>query len=721
MPIRPDVPAPPGAAMLSPQWPPDADLFGPAPVIFASLSGPGHIVETANSAFFDIVCGGRRRTGVPIVELIPDTALQGVINRIREVYRTGVPYRTRDKRLVLGEPGAQQERIFDLTYEPRRDAVGRVDGVVVIAMDTTAYRDTQLLAAEQRALLEQIAREAPLQEILTGMARTIEDFSPGMLVSVLLVDADGRRLRHGTGPSLPDFYNEAIDGVPIGEGQGSCGTTAYRRAPVVCTDIATDPLWAEYRELAKRAGVGACWSTPILSTDGRLLGTFAMYHRTPKIPELKDLALGAAFTRVAALAIERHQAVAAGRAARQRESSAREDLAFVLEASTAIAREQHYANSLRRLAQLTVPSLAQLCAVYVADGGHHSRIASAAATRAHEPLLVAPEWCEAVDRAVARVLASGATETGFIELRPGTELGGRGAGYLCVPLTARGSTFGALALLAVDRDWDGHVVALAEELAGRAALSADNARQFTHRVRLAHELQAGLLPPKLPHVPGAALAASYHPAGEGLDVGGDFYDVFPLPGDRWAVMIGDVCGHGAVAATTTGMVRHTARAVARLLRDPVSVVAAINDALAEHTEGQDLFVSLVYGELRHTTGGQAVTLMRAGHVPPLVRRAGGTVERLVPPGLLLGLGLGGVGSPVRVDLHPGDGLVLVTDGITEARSPEGELFGEERLADTLTTVPPTAAALLESVTTAVAAFTHDTSRDDQAALVVTAV
>jgi serine phosphatase RsbU (regulator of sigma subunit) len=156
----------------------------------------------------------------------------------------------------------------------------------------------------------------------------------------------------------------------------------------------------------------------------------------------------------------------------------------------------------------------------------------------------------------------------------------------------------------------------------------------------------------------------------------------------------------------------------------VAVVAAINDALEEHTADEELFVSLVYGELRHTASRQAVTLMRAGHVPPLVRRADGTVERLVPPGLLLGIGCKGVGSPVRVDLHPGDGLVLVTDGITEARSPDGALFGEERLADTLTTLPagaPTAATLLQSVTTAVAAFTGDTSLDDQAALVVTAV
>lgn len=725
MSIGPDDPGPPGAATFSRRWRREADLFESTPVIFASMSGPRHIVETGNPAFFDIACRGQRRTGIPIGELLPELAAQGLITRLADVYRTGIPYRARGSRLLLGKPGEEQERIFDLTCEPRRNAHGRIDGALVIAVDTTAFHDTQLLAAEQRALLEQIAREAPLEEILSGMARAIEDLSPEMIVSVLLTDPAGMRLRHGAGPSLPSFYNAAIDGVEIRDGEGACGTAAYRRAPVFSADIATDPLWAEYRAVAKRAGVAACWSTPILSTRGRLLGTFAMYHRTPRTPERKDLVLSAAFTRIAALAIERHQAVAAGRAARARENAAREDLAFVLEASTAIAREQHYADSLRRLAQLTVPGLAPLCAVYVVEGGRRRRIASAAATQAFEDLFTAAGWSDAVDRTVARVLTSGTTETGILGPRTGTQPGARQAGYLCVPLTARGHTFGVLALLAIDQDLEGHLVTLAEELAGRAALSADNARQFTHRVRLAHDLQAGLLPPVLPRVPGAALAASYHPAGEGLDVGGDFYDVFPLPGDRWAVMIGDVCGHGAVAATTTGLVRHTARAVARLLDDPVAVVAAIDDALAEHTAGEELFVSLVYGELRRTASGQAVTMMRAGHVPPFVRRADGTVERLVPPGLLLGIGWeGGVGSPASLDLRPGDGLVLVTDGITEARSPDGELFGEERLVDTLTTIPaatPTAATLLEAVTAAVAAFTGETVRDDQAALVVTAV
>ncbi|MFF4016386.1 SpoIIE family protein phosphatase [Streptomyces sp. NPDC001843] len=697
-----------------------ADLFDQAPVIFAALRGPGHLLEAANPAFFETVGCDRDRVGEPIAQVAPELAAQGVIDRLDEVYRTGVPYRTRNGRLLLGGPGRQREGFFDSTYEPRRDAMGGTDGVVVIAVETTAYHHARLLAAEQRVLLEQIAGDAPLDETLARMATAIEALSPDLIVSVLLVDPDGQRLRHGTAPRLPDFYNEAIDGTPIAEGAGSCGTAAHRRRPVTVTDIATDPLWRDYRELASRAGVAACWSTPIQGADGRLLGTFAMYHRTPKVPADKDVALSAAFARIAALAVERHSAMEASRAAQEREREAREDLAFLLEASTAIASETHYSDSLQRMARLTVPALAPLCSVHVVERAQPQRIAIATSTRDGEELLASPALRAEVDAAVARVLASGATET----VRTGDRCSQLGVtGYVCVPLATRGRAFGVLTLLVTGRPLDRRTIALAQELARRTASSADNAHQFTDRVRLARDLQAGLLPPELPRIPGATLAASYHPAGEGLDVGGDFYDVFPLPGDRWALMIGDVSGRGALAATTTGIVRHTARAAARLLNDPVAVVAAINDALARSTTDEDQFVTLVYGELRRTASHLALRLIRAGHVPPLVRRADGTVVEFAEPGRLLGIGPDPGFRACGVELHPGDSLVLVTDGLTEARSADGEFFGEDRLTGALAAVRagrPTAAALIESVTAAVTAFAGNATVDDQAILVVTA-
>ncbi|MGW3012333.1 SpoIIE family protein phosphatase [Streptomyces sp. NPDC001219] len=718
-----------GAVSTHPRSPPRRseeyeDLFEQAPVIFAALSGPDHLLEAANPAFFAAFGGDCGRFGLPLGELIPELVPQGVLDRLDAVYRSGAAYRARGGRLVLGPPGAQREGFFDFTYEPRRDALGEVDGVVVIAVETTAFQHAQLLAAEQRLLLEQIASDAPLGDSLTGMARAIEELSPDLIVSVLLADPGGTRLLHGTGPSLPDFYNDAIDGTAIGPDVGSCGTAAHLREPVIVTDIATDARWRDYRDVAARAGLAACWSTPIMGTDDRLLGTFAIYHRTPKAPTDKDMALSGAFARIAALAIERHQALEAGHAAQEREEAVRDDLAFVLEASTAITRELHFADCLQCLARLTVPTLAPLCTVHVREDGGTRRIAVAAATPADEELLAAPGMPGEIGRAVARVLASGRTETDHADVARGGRPALPGVtGYVSVPLGARGRTFGVLTLLATGPPLDGHTVALAEELASRAAAGADNAHQFSDRVQLARDLQAGLLPPELPRIPGVDLAASYHPAGEGLDVGGDFYDVFPLPGDRWAFMIGDVCGRGARAATTTGMVRHTARAAARLLDDPMSVVAAINDALTGGCVEEDVFVSLVYGELRHTATGLTVDLIRAGHVPPLVRRADGTIEQLAQSGLLLGVAPAFDGSPCRLVLPPGDSLVLVTDGITEARSADGEFFDEHRLAEALRPTrgaPPDAAGLIASIHAAVTAFAGRSTPDDQAALVLTA-
>jgi hypothetical protein len=303
-------------------------LFGQSIAVFASLVGPTHLVETANPAFFATFGEQRTRIGVPLVELLPELAGQGFIAQLDQVYGTGESHTGRDVRVVL-EPGPQaREAFFDFTYEPRRDAEGTVTGVRVIGVETTQVKHAQLLMAEHRALLEQIARQAPLTEVLDGMARSIENLAPQeVLVSVLLAEPDGLHLRHGAAPSLPDFYNQAIDGIATGEGVGSCGTAAHRREPIIVTDIATDPFWDDFRDLADQAGLAACWSTPILARDGNLLGTFAMYHRVPRIPQDSDLALARVFTGTAALAIERHHNEQARRDAEARAETAHDELA----------------------------------------------------------------------------------------------------------------------------------------------------------------------------------------------------------------------------------------------------------------------------------------------------------------------------------------------------------------------------------------------------------
>jgi GAF domain-containing protein len=136
----------------------------------------------------------------------------------------------------------------------------------------------------------------------------IEAQSEEMLCSVLLLSDDGNHIRHGAAPSLPEHYVTAVDGAPIGPKHGSCGTAMYRGKPVIVTDILVDPLWEDYRDLASASGLRACWSTPIMSGRGKVLGSFAMYYREPRTPTGDEAGLTDVATHIAGLAIEHHSA-----------------------------------------------------------------------------------------------------------------------------------------------------------------------------------------------------------------------------------------------------------------------------------------------------------------------------------------------------------------------------------------------------------------------------
>jgi len=154
-------------------------------------------------------------------------------------------------------------------------------------------------------VLDMITRHAGLPDIMEKLARAVEAQHPGMLCSIMLLDADGKHLRHGAAPSLPDFYNRAVDGVAIGEGAGSCGTAAWRGERVVIENIQTHRYWEGFHDLLQRAGLQSCWSQPIKDCDGHVLGTFAIYHRQPASPQPDEIALIEASAALAALAIER--------------------------------------------------------------------------------------------------------------------------------------------------------------------------------------------------------------------------------------------------------------------------------------------------------------------------------------------------------------------------------------------------------------------------------
>jgi len=169
---------------------------------------------------------------------------------------------------------------------------------------STSHKNEEAFRAGQSRVLEMIARNAPLSEVLNSLVLLIEAQSPEMLCSVLLLSEDGNHIRHGAAPGLPPEYVRAIDGAPIGPKNGSCGTAMYRGKPVVVTDIRADPLWEDYRELAAASGLRACWSTPIMSGRGKVLGSFAMYYREPRTPTGEESRLTDVATHIAAIAIE---------------------------------------------------------------------------------------------------------------------------------------------------------------------------------------------------------------------------------------------------------------------------------------------------------------------------------------------------------------------------------------------------------------------------------
>jgi GAF domain-containing protein len=170
-------------------------------------------------------------------------------------------------------------------------------------------QDDPTFQAGQDRILKMIAAKAPLSDVLTRIVNLIEEQSPGMFCSVLLLSADGNHIEHGAAPSLAPHYVKAVNGSPIGPKHGSCGTAMYRGTPVVVTDIFTDPLWEDYRDLAATSGLRACWSTPILSQRGKVLGSFAMYYAEPRTPTGEESRLTEVATYLARLAIQHRATV----------------------------------------------------------------------------------------------------------------------------------------------------------------------------------------------------------------------------------------------------------------------------------------------------------------------------------------------------------------------------------------------------------------------------
>jgi PAS domain S-box-containing protein len=417
----------------------------------------------------------------------------------------------------------------------------------------------------------------------------------------------------------------------------------------------------------------------------------------------------------------------------------RERLSFLAEASALLSSSLNFRTVLERLANLVVPSLADWCAVDVLEEDDTPRrvaVAHADPTKrdlARQLIGIRPD--EDDGQVLRRVLATGEAviaPDGFDACggssndperrRVISELGCRTA--VVVPLVARGRTLGAMTLVSASdaRTYGAADVTLVSDLARRAALAVDNARLYSERSHVARTLQRSLLPPHLPQIPGIDIAARYHAAGEGNEVGGDFYDLFRTGKDDWAIVIGDVCGKGADAAAVTALARYTLRAAAMQARKPSRVLGMLNEALLVEAASRDSmdqrFCTVAYARLRPAEGGVRITSTSGGHPVPLVLRADGTIEGACRVGTLIGVLPEPTLNDRSIALGTGDVMVLYTDGITEARGPEG-VFGEDRLRELIASCTGLdASSIAERIERTVLDFQLGNPRDDIALMVL---
>jgi sigma-B regulation protein RsbU (phosphoserine phosphatase) len=244
----------------------------------------------------------------------------------------------------------------------------------------------------------------------------------------------------------------------------------------------------------------------------------------------------------------------------------------------------------------------------------------------------------------------------------------------------------------------------------------ERAEESEARARtLARTLQQTLIPPAPPDIPELDVAAVYRPAGDGEEVGGDFYDVFQIGDDDWVIVLGDVCGKGVEAAVVTALVRYTLRAVVVQVGEPRRALRTLNRVLLNH-DG-DRFCTVVLVRLRRAAGTWTAVLSAGGHPLPLLLEPGGAPVAVGHPGSLVGVLEDAAFHDEEMVLPPGSSLVLFTDGVTEGRR-DGEQFGDERLRAAVAQHPTSATNLARGIRDAVLEFQGDRPRDDIAVVTV---
>jgi PAS domain S-box-containing protein len=611
------------------------------------------------------------------------------------------------RRSDLGDPvqnhQTQRQRkdgtLFDvsITLSPLRDPEGALIGVAGIVRDITQQKREERQAAFIADAVQILDGSLDFDIVVRRLVRLVvprfADFS-----AIYVPDPDGAirvlEMRHSV-PERGQLHRELETRYPnrFDEPQG-IREVLMTGEPALYREVSDDQLAAsakdeEHLRLLHGLSVRSAMLVP-LRARGDTIGvmTFVSAESERRFDQ-DDLEFATELARRAALSIDNARLYADL-------ESRRQELEFLSSASAELDVSLDLDVTLQRVADLTVPYLADGCMVDLLDEHDQiRRVASASSVstvgpvlerlREHSlgidgahPISVAMRTgqMQIVEEVTDELRREWSADEAYLEVI--REWPARAA--VVAPMRARGKTLGTLALASFsDRRFDPRVIATIEELARRAAVAVDNARLYSERSYIAARLQQSLLPPHLPDVPGLEIAARFRPAGEAYDVGGDFYDIFETGTGSWAIAMGDVCGKGADAAALTAMARYTIRATGiRAAQSPQRVLSLLNEVLLNEAP-REQFLTVAYANLQVDGDRTNLAVASAGHPLPLLLRPNGRLELVGEPGTLLGVVPEIELRTTQLELQAGDTLVFYTDGVTEARSETGAMFGLEGL------------------------------------------
>ncbi len=706
------------------------ELLHVVPGVLAVTSGDDHALAALSPLGREVL--GSMRLDTPLRAALPE-----FVDALDTAYRSGEASR------VPHDEG----RVIRCT--PLGGGPGRISGLLLRMVPDDDDRSRARTAGFQQ-LTEQLSRAATPAEI--GRLTTT--------TAAALIGADSCvAFRRPEGSDVMEALH--YDGWPGDTPARYARVPLQRGRPMSDAVLTGEPVWLEdagqwrarYPEMAPvgvSEGHQATACLP-LRVEDRDLGAvvFSFYRPRSFDPSEREFLMAAAA--LCAQALDRARLYTAEHEARAAAERERDRMAFLAQASRLMEAPLSVEERLRQLGDLVVKGIADWSAVHLVRGTRVERVTVAhldpakiafieELERRYPPDPDAPGGAIDVARSgVPVVMEDVPDELLVASARDETHLGLiRAIGLrsaIVVPLLVRGRSLGALTLVHAESGerFTEADLTFVGQLAATAAVALDNAALYEQQRTVARTLQTALLPSELPDVPGVECAGRYRaPDPELTDVyvGGDLYDVHEDPErGRWALTVADVCGKGPQAAALTSLIRHTVQAEVRHGFGPADVVRRVNAAMLRNQGGSRArFATMVHGALTVDPDGVTITLVNGGHPPGVVLRhappesggSGDDVEWLDVPGTLVGVYPDPELVEADVRLAPGDALLLYTDGVTEARGPDG-FFGPDRLASLVASFADTSAdTVADGVLDAVSGFQDGKLRDDVALLVIRA-